>query len=148
MKNLNKIFTWVMWALIIVSVVLLVWGFMKGFPATMAEDNGTVDPLLNWAYVIIGIAIFCVVVFGILVAAMNDPKSLVKLLIGLLVVAAICFVVYLISPGNPAVGYNGEPVTAGTLKLTDTLLNLTYLAGGLAILAIVFGEIVSAVRNK
>ena len=34
------------------------------------------------------------------------------------------------------------------LFITDTILNLTYLAGGLAILAIIVGEILSAVRNK
>ena len=86
-----------MWALIAVSVVLLVLGFTKGFPATVAEDNGAVDPLLNWAYIMFGLAVACVIIVGLIVAAMNDPKSLIKLIIGLVVVAAICFVVYLVS---------------------------------------------------
>lgn len=145
---MNRIFKWIMWALIAVSVVLLVLGFTKGFPATVAEDNGAVDPLLNWAYIMFGLAVACVIIVGLIVAAMNDPKSLIKLLIGLIVVAAICFVVYLVSPGVLPQGFHGEIPSDGTLKLTDTIMNLTCLAGGLAILAIVFGEIFGAVRNK
>ena len=89
MKNLNKIFKWLRWALILIGVAILVWGFMKGYPGTPAADNGTVDPLLYWAYALVGIAIFCIVVFGVAIAAVNNPKSLVKLGIGLVAVAAI-----------------------------------------------------------
>ena len=137
-----------MWALIAISLVLLVLGFVKGFPDTVAEDNGTVDLLLNWAYVILGLAVACVIIVGIVIAAINDPKSLVKLLIGLVGVAVVCFVVYLLSAGAVPQGFHGEIPSAGTLKLVDTALNLTYLAGALAIVSIVIGEIIGAVRNK
>ncbi|MBQ3997397.1 MAG: hypothetical protein II637_05145 [Bacteroidales bacterium] len=148
MKNYNKIFKWIMLAISVVALGLLVWGFVKGFPANVAEDNGTVDPLLNWGYVVIGIALFCVIVVGTIVSAINNPKSLVKLGIVLVAIAAICFVVYLLSPGNEALNLTIEKLpSATTLKLTDTVLNLTYLSGALAILAIVFGEIWGAVRK-
>ena len=148
MEKYNKIFKWLMLALILIGVAVLVWGFVKGYPATPAADNGTVDPLLYCAYAFFGIALFCIVVFGIAIAAVNNPKSLVKLLIGLVAVAAICFVVYLVSPGAPAVGLLTEQPSASTLKLTDTVLNLTYVAAALAIVAIICGELISAVRNK
>ena len=148
MKNYNKIFKWIMLAISVVALGLLVWGFVKGFPANVAEDNGTVDPLLNWGYVVIGIALFCVIVVGTIVSAINNPKSLVKLGIVLAAIAAVCFVVYLLSPGNEALNLTIEKLpSATTLKLTDTVLNLTYLSGALAILAIVFGEIWGAVRK-
>ena len=148
MKNFNKIFKWIMLAISVVALGLLVWGFVKGFPANVAEDNGTVDPLLNWGYVVIGIALFCVIVVGTIVSAINNPKSLVKLGIVLAAIAAVCFVVYLLSPGNEALNLTIEKLpSATTLKLTDTVLNLTYLSGALAILAIVFGEIWGAVRK-
>ena len=149
MKNFNKIFKWIMLAIIVVALGLLVWGFVKGFPAGPgAPDNGTVDPLLNWGYVVIGIALFCVIVVGTIVSAINNPKSLVKLGIVLVAIAAVCFVVYLLSPGNEALNLTIEKLpSATTLKLTDTVLNLTYLSGALAILAIVFGEIWGAVRK-
>ncbi|MBR5954912.1 MAG: hypothetical protein IK022_00025 [Bacteroidales bacterium] len=147
MKNYNKIFKWIMLAISVVALGLLVWGFVKGFPANVAEDNGTVDPLLNWGYVVIGIALFCVIVVGTIVSAINNPKSLVKLGIVLAAIAAVCFVVYLLSPGNEALNLTVDQPSATTLKLTDTVLNLTYLSGALAILAIVFGEIWGAVRK-
>ncbi|MDT3356636.1 MAG: hypothetical protein LIR35_03485 [Bacteroidota bacterium] len=147
MKNYNKIFKWIMLAISIVAIGLLIWGSIVGFPARVADDNGTVDPLLNWTYVVIGIALFCVIVVSTVVSAMNDPKSLVKLGIGLAAIAVVCFVVYLLSPGNEALNLTVEQPSATTLKLTDTVLNLTYLTGALAIAAIIFGEIWRAVRK-
>ena len=136
-----------MLAISIVAIGLLIWGSIVGFPARVADDNGTVDPLLNWTYVVIGIALFCVIVVSTVVSAMNDPKSLVKLGIGLAAIAVVCFVVYLLSPGNEALNLTVEQPSATTLKLTDTVLNLTYLTGALAIAAIIFGEIWRAVRK-
>jgi hypothetical protein len=66
---------------------------------------------------------------------------------GLVVIAAIAAVAYVLAPGTPAVGYLGEPVSDGTLKLTDTVLNLTYFTFGAAILALVVGWIVGATRK-
>ena len=43
---------------------------------------------------------------------------------------------------------NAKLPTAGELKLTDTILNLTYFTGALAILSIIVGEIIKAVRSK
>ena len=129
--------------LIVVSVVLLVLGFAAGW------KEGNVDTLLTWTYVMVGLALAAVIIVGLIVGAinMNDPKSLVKLGIGLVVVAAVCFAAYLIAPGAPAMGMLQQP-SAATLKLTDTILYLTYFAGIVAVLAIVVGEIRLAITNK
>ena len=146
MKNYNKIFKIVMWALVAISVVLLVWGFLTGFEA---NDGRGVEVLLIWAYIILAIAILAVVVFGLIISAKNDPKSLVRLGIGLAAIAVVCFIAYLLAPGNmPLHWTNAKLPTSGQLKLTDTILNLTYFAGVLSILAIIVGEIVMAIRNK
>lgn len=134
-----------MWALVLVSVGVLVWGFVTGFES---NDAIAVDVLLRWGYIMVGIALAAVIVVGIVISAINNPKSLVKMLLGLVAIAAVCFVVYLVSPGAPALGLTTDQPSASTLKLTDTIMNLTYLAGGLAIVAIVFGEIMSSVRSK
>ena len=78
---------------------------------------------------------------------MNNPKSLLKILLGLVAVAAIAAVAYVLAPGTPAIGYLGEPVSDGTLKLTDTILNLTYLTFGASILALIVGWVVGATRK-
>ena len=141
MKDYKKIFKWAMVLLLLVSVALLVWGFAAGW------KEGNVDTLLGWTYCMVGLALAAVVIVGLVVGAINDPKSLVKLGLGLVAVAAVCFVAYLIAPGAPAMGMLEQPSQA-TLKLTDTILYLTYFAGIVAVLAIVVGEIRLAITNK
>lgn len=140
--KLNKIIKWGMLALILVSVGLLIWGFAKGFA------GNAVDVLLYWTYIMLGLAVFSWVVIGLIVGTKNDPKSLVKIGIVILGVAVLCFIAFLLAKGNPAMAYNGPKVSAGTLKLTDTILNLTYIVGGAAILAIIVGEVRMAIASK
>jgi len=144
--NSTKLFKLVMLVLIVISVVLLVWGFLTGFAS---NDGRAVEVLLYWAYIILAIAVLAVVVFGLVISAKNNPKSLVKLGIGILAIAAVCFVAYLVSPGNMPLQWNNPKLpSAQQLKLTDTILTLTYLTGGVAILSIIVGEVVMAIRNK
>ena len=140
--KLNKIIKWGMIALILISVALLIWGFSKGF------GGNAVDVLLYWTYIMLGIALFCVIVVGLIVSTKNNPKSLIKIGIILAGVAVICLIAYLLAKGDPAMAYNGPAVSGGTLKLTDTVLNLTYIAGAGAILAIIVGEIRMAIASK
>ena len=133
-----------MLGLIVISFALLVIGFIAGF-----ETNGgsMTDVLLYWAYVMLAFAIAAVVIVGILISFKNNPKSLVKIGAVVAAVAVVCLVVYLISPGKPAMGMLAQPEHS-VLKLTDTMLNLTYIAGVAAIVAIVFGEVLASVRKK
>jgi hypothetical protein len=125
---------------------VLVWGFLTGFEA---NDGAATNVLLYWAYIVIGIALAAVICVGIYIRATTDPKSLVKLGIVVLGVAVLAGLVYLISPGNTAVGYSGATLpSASELKLTDTILNLAYIVGGCAILSIIVGEVVMAIRKK
>ncbi|MBR0028758.1 MAG: hypothetical protein IJP55_00735 [Bacteroidales bacterium] len=140
--KLNKIIKWCMIALIVVSVGLLIWGFSKDFA------GNAVDVLLYWTYCMLGLAVFSWIVIGLIVGAKNNPKSLVNIGIILVGVAALCLVAYLLAKGDPAVAYNGPAVSAGTLKLTDTILNLTYIVGGAAIVAIIVGEVRMAIASK
>ena len=142
MKNLNKIFKWTMVLLLVVSVVILVMGFLGGW------KDGNVDTLLFWAYLMVGLAIAAVVVVGLIIGIANNPKSLVKMGIGLAIFAVICVVAYLVAPGTPAANLTIEQPSASMLKLTDTILYLTYFAGAAAVLAIVVGEIRLAITNK
>jgi hypothetical protein len=58
-------------------------------------------------------------------------------------------VAYLIAPGSPAMNLTSmDQPSAATLKLTDTILYLTYFAGILAVVAIIVGEIRLAITNK
>lgn len=145
--KLNKFSKILMLVLILVSVGLLVWGSVVGFTT---NDGQAVDVLFYWAYVMVGLAVASWVLVGLVLMAKNNPKSLIKVGIVLVAAAALAFVAYLLAPGNPAVGReNVSPAdTLATLKLTDTVLNLTYFASAAAVVAIIIGEIRLAIINR
>ena len=140
----DKIIKWVLVALFIVGIVFSVYGFIVGFNT---NGNAPVDLILYCTYAFAGIAILAVLFGVVVIGGINNPKSLLKLGLGLVAIAAIVAVAYVLAPGTPAVGYLGDPVSDQTLKLTDTVLNLTYLTFGASILALVVGWIVGATRK-
>ena len=140
----EKIIKWILVALFIVGVVFSVYGFIVGFET---NGNAPVDMLLYCTYAFALTAVAAVLLGVLVIGGINNPKSLLKILLGLVVVGGIAAVAYVLAPGTPAVGYLGEPVSDGTLKLTDTILNLTYLTFGASILALVVGWIVGATRK-
>jgi len=140
----EKIIKWILVALFIVGIVFSVYGYVVGFET---NGNAPVDNMLYCTYAFAGIALLAVVFGVVVIGGINNPKSLLKMLLGLVVIGGIAAVAYVLAPGTPAVGYLGEPVSDGTLKLTDTVLNLTYFTFGASILALVVGWIVGAIRK-
>ena len=145
--KLNKIFKWGMVVLILISIAILVWGFSAGFATPDKVALPATNVLLTWAAIMIGIALFCWIVIGLIVSVKNDPKSIVKMGIVLVGIAAVCLIAYLLAKGDPVPGA-AVTATDGELKLTDTILNLTLIAGVGAIVAIIAGEIRLAIANK
>lgn len=142
--KLNKIFKWGMVALILISVAILVWGFVVGFKS---NDGAAVNVLLSWAYIMVGIAAASWILVGLYVKATTDPKSLIKTGLILVGAAVLCLIAFLLAKGNPAVACN-TPTTPGELKLTDTILILTGITGAAAIVAIIYGEIHMSIASK
>ena len=140
----EKIIKWVLAALFVLGVVFSFYGFAVGFES---NGNAPVDNMLYCAYGYAAVAILAVLFGVVIIGGINNPKSLLWLLVGLVVIAAIIAGAYILAPGTPAVGYLGEPVSEGTLKLTDTILNLTYLLFGASILSLVAGWIIGATRK-
>ena len=140
----EKIIKWLLVALFIVGIVFSVYGFIVGFES---NGNAPVDNILYCAYAFALIALLAVVLGVVVIGGINNPKSLLKMVLGLVAIAAIVAVAYTLAPGTPAVGYLGDPVSDGTLKLVDTVLNLTYLLFGAAILSLIVGWIVGATRK-
>ena len=140
----EKILKWILAVLFVVGVVFSFYGFGVGFES---NGNAPVDNILYCAYAFAGVTILAVLFGVVVIGGMNNPKNLLKLLAGLVVIVAVVAVAYVLAPGTPAVGYLGEPVSDGTLKLTDTVLNLTYLLFGAAILSLIVGWIVGATRK-
>ena len=144
--KLNKIFKLGLVVLILISVAILVWGFVAGF-ANGAEALPPTNTLLTWAAIMIGVALFCWIVIGLIISVINDPKSIIRMGIVLVAIAAVVLVAFLLAKGNP-IPNSTVSATSGELKLTDTILTLTAIAGVGAILAIIIGEIRLAITNK
>ena len=140
----DKLIKWLLAILFVVGIVFSFYGFAVGFET---NGNAPVDNMLYCAYAFAAIAIFAVILGVVVIGGINNPKSLLKLLLGLVVIAGVIAVAYVLAPGTPAVGYIGPEVPAGTLKLTDTILNLTYLLFGASLLSLVIGWVVGATRK-
>ena len=140
----DKIIKWVLVALFVLGALLSVLGFVTGFEA---NGDAPVDIMLYCAYAYALVAIAAVLFGVVVIGGMNEPKSLIKLGIGIAAIVVIVVLAWLLAPGTPAVGYLGEPVSEGTLKLTDTILNLTYLLFGGSLVALVAGWIIGATRK-
>ena len=140
----EKIIKWILLALFIVGAALSFYGFAVGFES---NSNAPVDNILYGAYGFAALTIAAVFFGVVVIGGINNPKSLLKMLGGLVVIAAIAAAAYAVAPGTPAVGYLGDPVSDGTLKLTDTVLYLTYFTFGASILALVVGWVVGATRK-
>ena len=139
-----KIIKWILAVLFVVGIVFSFYGFAVGFES---NGNAPVDNILYCAYAFAAVTILAVLFGVVVIGGINNPKNLIKLFLGLVAIVAIVAVAYVLAPGTPAVGYLGTPVSDGTLKLTDTVLNLTYLLFGAAILSLVVGWIVGATRK-
>ena len=143
--KLNKIFKWGMVVLILISVAILVWGFAAGFATPDKVALPPTNVLLTWAAIMIGLALFCWIVVGLIISVKNDPKSLIKMGLVVVGIAVVCVLAYLLAKGSEI---PGTDATAGELKLTDTILILTAIAGVGAIASIIVGEIRMAITNK
>ncbi len=140
----EKIVKWILAALFVIGVAVTVYGYAVGFES---NGNAPVNVLLYCTYAFAAIAILAVVFGAVVIGGINNPKSLLKMLIGLVAIAVVVVVAYVLAPGTPAVGYLGTPVSDGTLKLTDTVLNLTYFAFGASLVALVAGWVIGAIRK-
>lgn len=143
--NYAKIVKFVMWALLAIGVAIIGYGVFAGLESS---DGLPIDMMLFWAYALIAIAVLAIVIIGIAITAKNGSKGLVKLAAVVLGAVAIVAVAYLLAPGNDAVGLvSANAPDAGTLKLTDTVLILTFLACGASVITILFSAIFNAIRK-
>ena len=140
----EKIIKWILALLFVVGIVFSFYGFFVGFES---NGNAPVDNILYCTYAFALVTIAAVVFGVVVIGGINNPKSLLKLLAALVAIVAIIAVAYVLAPGTPAVGYIGDPVSDAALKLTDTILNLTYFLFGGTLLALVAGWIIGAIRK-
>ena len=139
MKNISKIIGWVLG---IVGIVLGILCLANGG----ATNEGPVNILLRYSYFLLIAAVVVLLGLAIIQTARNNPKGLLKALCVIVGVAALVAIAYALASSDPIVSLKKQP-DAGTLKLTDTIMKLTYILGGAAILSIIFGVIRNAINK-
>jgi len=145
-RNLAKIVTYVLYALMVVSVVLAVlFYFGKVVPGT--EGTNMHEPVITktillWAGILAGVTALLSLVFPI-INIVTNPKAIKSTLITLVGVAILIFVAWMLA--SDAVldlpQYEGKDNVPKILKLAGTGLYTTYILAGLAVLAILYSEI-------
>lgn len=136
---MNKIFKITGWVLGLLGIVFGILAFVN--------EGSSVDLLLRYTYFLFFTAVVIWIGLAIFIAGRNNPKNLLKAAGVVVGVTALVVLAYVLSAGAPALNVKTQP-TPQWLKLTDTMLLLTYVLGGAAIIAIIVGAVRDAINNK
>ena len=125
-----------------ISAVLLVLFFTS--PHDTASDP-IVNTYLYWTYILFFVALVLLVVFQ-LIQIFSTKRGIINfvlLLVGIAVLVGLSFVLAKGGPVNTSVAY-----TESVSKFSDAALNLTYILGGAAIVALLWSIIRNAITNR
>ena len=136
---MNKIFKITGWVLGLLGIVFGILAFVN--------EGSSVDLLLRYTYFLFFAAVVIWIGLAIFIAGRNNPKNLLKAAGVVVGVTALVVLAYVLSAGAPALNVKTQPAPQW-LKLTDTMLLLTYVLGGAAIIAIIVGAVRDAINNK
>lgn len=135
---MNKVFKITGWVLGLLGIV---------FGILAVNGGSSVDLLLRYTYFLLIAAVVVWIGLAIFISGKNNPKNLLKAAGVVVGIAALVVLAYALSSGAPALNVKTQP-SPQWLKLTDTMLLLTYVLGGAAILAIIVGAVRDAINNK
>ena len=136
---MNKIFKITGWVLGLLGIVFGILAFVN--------EGSSVDLLLRYTYFLFFAAVVIWIGLAIFIAGRNNPKNLLKAAGVVVGIAVLVVLAYVLSAGAPALNVKTQP-TPQWLKLTYTMLLLTYVLGGAAIIAIIVGAVRDAINNK
>lgn len=136
---MNKIFKITGWVLGLLGIVFGILAFVN--------EGSSVDLLLRYTYFLFFAAVVIWIGLAIFIAGRNNPKNLLKAAGVVVGIAVLVVLAYVLSAGAPALNVKTQP-TPQWLKLTDTMLLLTYVLGGAAIIAIIVGAVRDVINNK
>ena len=136
---MNKIFKITGWVLGLLGIVFGILAFVN--------EGSSVDLLLRYTYFLFFAAVVIWIGLAIFIAGRDNPKNLLKAAGVVVGIAVLVVLAYVLSAGAPALNVKTQP-TPQWLKLTDTMLLLTYVLGGAAIIAIIVGAVRDAINNK
>ncbi len=138
MTKLSNILSYVLYALIAVTVVLTIMYFTGGeVPGETYKTPVYTDIFLNWAKLLVAATAIITVLFEVVNVVLN-PKNAVRSLISIAVLIVIALVSYSLADSTPLElgGYEGADNVPSMLKLAGAFLYGTYALLGIVIVAI------------
>lgn len=146
---MQKISTIVLYILAAISVALALW-FFVGPKFTVGDVDVPVayDENILWAGILLGLAVLTTFFFAI-EYIITHPKSIKGALITLVSAGLLLGISYLFASGDPIPNASNKAVldsTELTRKWVDVGVISMYILGGLAVVAMVFSEIIRAFR--
>ncbi|MEG0796103.1 MAG: hypothetical protein RR397_06325 [Odoribacter sp.] len=135
-------------AMFVITVVLLgLFLFGGEVPNQQYTTPVFMEPLLNWSYILCGIAIIAAMVFPV-IRLLTRPKEAMKSFIGLGIVIVLVLIAYAMADGTPLklTGYTGPDNIPSMLLFSDTILYTMYFLFIAAILTIVSTEVYKRIK--
>ncbi|MBR4678117.1 MAG: hypothetical protein IKO99_08945 [Bacteroidales bacterium] len=147
---MHKILTIAKWALMLISVVLFALFFTNVVPLSDMQsqiENGTTNMFLGWALVLLCVCAVAAVAFPV-VNMVANPKSAIKTIIALAVVAVIFGISYAMSSGAldsmaPTLVESDE----STRLWSGAGLNALYITLTLTIVAVIASEVYAKIKK-
>ncbi|GAB1453766.1 hypothetical protein MASR2M47_38220 [Draconibacterium sp.] len=154
MEKTGKIISIVLWALIIVSAILII-SLVANINAANDYDPAMlswINTNLIWVYILGITGAGIAVIFG-LFHTLTNKKAAKNGLISLLFMGAVGVIAYVLaSPDIPRfIGVDkfiAEGLTSSTVKLVDAGLIATYILFGIAVISIILGPVFRLIYNK
>lgn len=144
MNKLSKIISYVLYALLAVTVVFTIMYFTGGdVPGEAYQTPVYTDLFLNWAKFLV-LATACITIVFEIVNVVLNPKNAVRSLISIALLVVIAFVSYAIADGTPmnlGAGYEGGDNIPSMLKMAGAFLYGTYILLGIVVVAILGTEL-------
>ena len=132
-------------ALNILKFILLILGVAALMPMLFVDIN-SVDMILGYTYVLFAIAVVAAIVMTAVNFGKSNNNSKIGIIVfGLLIVAAV--VAYFTASSDPVALADGTVEDSlFALKLTDTLLYVTYAAFAAVVVLLIGGEIRNSIK--
>ena len=153
-----NISTWTFRILLLVTAVVLGMFYFVGYDnmsqvaAGMVTDPENLDLLMYWMYALLAICVLSVFIFTVIQffsKLKDDPKSALKGLISIVLLAALFAAAYAVSDDAPVMN-NGKAFTdTDILKLTDVCIYVQYVLLAVATVCTILNLMgISKVINK
>ncbi len=135
-------------SLMVLSLIGIIAFYVENSTGVYAISNlagamattGVLDILLIWGYVLTFAAILLILVLS-LINMIGNKKSIKRTGFTLILAIVLVVVSYLLASGDPVAVNLAVPPTEGQLKMTDTLLNMSYILVVVAFVALIWGSV-------